>query len=338
MLILSFWKTYELAVDFGSSNLRASIKGKGIVYNEPSVIAINKKTKKVVAIGYKAKNIIGRENSDITVISPVEKGRIVDHKAARLMLHHIISNYCKGTILKPVVTATVPKNLTEVERKSVITDFTLAGAKKVHLVSSPVSTSLGNGLNVTNPSGRLIVDFGGGICEISVVSLGTVIAHSELNIGSNDFDLRIIDYIRNTHKILIGKNTAEKVKIAIGCAQRQTDDEYFTVKGKDLLTGFPVSKNISASELVHIFYDDVKKIAEEITSIIMSVPFELTVDIESYGIIISGNASLLKGFKDLIDAVCSIKSYMSEETHLSSVNGTLKACEQRKTLIKTGIM
>ena len=338
MLILSFWKTYELAVDFGSSNLRASIKGKGVVFNEPSHIAINKKTKKIVAVGYKAKNIIGRENSDITVISPVEKGRIVDHKAARLMLHHIISKYCTGTVLKPIVTATVPKNLTEMERKAVINDFSLAGAKKVHLVSSPISTSLGNGLNVTNPSGRLIVNFGGGICEISVVSLGTVIAHSELNIGSNDFYMRIIDYIRNTHNILIGKNTAEKVKIAIGCAHNRFEDEYFTIKGKDLVTGFPVSKSISSSELVHIFYDDIKKIADEITSIIMTIPFELTVDIENYGIIICGNASQLKGFKDLIDSVCNIKSYVSEETHLSSVNGTLKACEQRKTLIKTGVM
>ncbi len=338
MLGLSLFKTYELAVDFGSSNIKASIKDKGVVFNEPSVIAINKKTKKVVAVGLKAKKIIGRENSDIIVIRPVEKGRIVDHKAAALLVNHIISTYCNSTLLKPVTTVSVPNNLTEMERKAYIHDFSQAGSKNVHLIPAPISTGIGNGLNVTNPSGRLIVNFGGGICEISIVSLGTVIVYSHLDIGSIDFDRRIVDYVKDTHKLLIGENTAEKIKIAIGTAIKKEDDEFFAVKGKDLVSGLPSVARISANELVHIFYDDVKKIAEEIAVTIKNAPCELSADIENYGIIISGQASLLNGFKEIIDDITGIKSYMSQDLSLSCINGAQKACQQRKTLIKSGIM
>lgn len=338
MLILSFWKTYEMAVDFGSSNLRVSVKGKGIVFNEPSVIAINTKTKKVLAIGHKAKNILGRENSDITVIRPVEKGIITDHKAARLMIHHIISTYCKGSMLKPDIMVSVPKNATEMERKSFISDFSQAGAKKVHIVPSPVSTAIGNGLNVTNPSGRLIVNFGGGICEISIVTLGTVAVHTQLDIGSMDFDKRIVDYVKNTHEVLIGENTAEKVKLAIGNALATDENELFAVKGKSLISGLPSVARISANEITHIFTGDVERIAEEITDTVMRSPAELVADVENYGIIISGQGSLLRGFKEIIDAKTGFKSTLSEEALLSSVNGAQKASEQRNTLIKTGVI
>lgn len=338
MFKLSFWKTYEMAIDFGSSNLRVSVKGKGVVFNEPSVIAINKKTKKVLAIGHKAKNFIGREHADIAVIKPITRGVITDHTAVQVMIHKIIGTYLKGSFLKPIIMVSVPKNLTEMERKAYTSSFTAAGAKRVHLVPSPVSTAIGNGLNVTNPSGRLIVNFGGGICEISVVTMGTVAVHSQIDIGSIDFDQRIVDYVKSTHEVLIGDNTAEKIKTVIGNVYKLENDEFFAVKGKSLVTGLPSVAKISANEITHIFTDDIEKIAEEITDVVMRSPAELVADIQQYGIIISGQGSLLKGFNELIATNTGFKTTISNELLLSSVNGAQKAVEQRNTLIKTGVI
>ena len=335
---MSFWKSYELAVDFGSSNTAVSIKGRGVVFNEPTVIAINTKSKKVIAIGHKAKNMLGREHADIAVIKPVERGIIKDVKAAQIMIHCIISQCLKGTLLKPSVMLCAPKNITETDKKTFSAAFCSAGAKKVHIVPSPVSTAMGNGLNVTNPSGRLIVNFGGGICEISIVTLGTVAGHSQLDIGSMDFDRKIIDYIKNTYEILIGEITAEKIKTSIGSVLENDDEEFFIAKGKSLSTGLPSVARITSGEIKHIFLGDAKKIAEEIRDVVTKAPAELVSDVEKYGIIITGNGSRLKGFKELIDSVTGLKSSYSADILCCTVAGAQKASDQKETLIKTGVI
>lgn len=335
---MALLKTYELSIDLGSSALRVDVKNSGIVFNEANIIAVNAQTGKLIAIGDRAKKMIGRQNSGIKIIHPVKNGIIVDFDACSLVIKYIIDKFCKGTLIRPLLTIGISPAASEIEQHLLIEAALNAGAKKVYLLKKPVAAALGNGVNVTNSTGRLIVDIGSDSTDIGLVSLGTVVSNTAIDIGSGNYDDKIIDYIKRKHLLLIGKITAERVKIMIGSVLKKDEIEYFEVKGRSLKKGIPASKRISSKEIAALFRPEVKKIIEAIYDVVSNTPPELENDVKQYGIILTGGGSMIHGIDTLIANTLKLKVYPSENPLNSTILGIAKATDQRVSLDKLGII
>ncbi len=335
---MALLKTYELSVDLGSSTLRVDVKNAGLVFNEANIIAVNAHSGKLIAIGDRAKNMIGRQNANIKIIHPVKNGIIVDFDACSLVIKYIIDKFCKGTLIRPLITIGISPAASEIDQHLLIEAALNAGAKKVYLLKKPVAAALGNGVNVTNQTGRLIVDIGSDSTNIGLVSLGTVVSNTAIDVGSGNYDDKIIDYIKRKHSLLIGKITAERVKIMIGSVIKKDEIEYFEVKGKNLKKGIPAVKRISSKEIATLFRPDVKKIIEAIYDVVSNTPNELESDVKQYGIILTGGGSMIYGIDTLIANTLKLKVYMSENPLNSTILGIAKATDQRVSLDKLGII
>ncbi|MBE7037289.1 MAG: rod shape-determining protein [Ruminococcaceae bacterium] len=331
-------KTYEISIDLGSSMLRVDVKNQGLVFNEANLIAVNANTGKLIAIGDRAKSMIGRQNSNISIIQPVKNGVISDFDACGLVIKYLIDKFCKGTLIRPLLTIGISPATSEIDQHLLIEAALNAGAKKVYLLKKPVAAALGNGVNVTNASGRLIVDIGSDSTNIGLVSLGTVVSNTTIDIGSGDYDNKIIEHIKKKHSILIGKITAERVKMMIGSVIKKDEMEYFEIKGKNLKKGIPAAKRISSKEIATLFRPDVKKIIEAIYDVISNTPVELESDVRQYGIILTGGGSMIYGIDTLIANTLKLKVVVSEQPLNSTVMGIAKATDQRVSLDKLGIM
>jgi len=331
-------KTYELSVDLGSSMLRVDVKNQGLVFNEANLIAVNSNTGKLIAIGDRAKSMIGRQNANINIIRPVKNGIISDFDACGLVIKYIIDKFCIGTLIRPLLTIGISPMVSEVEQQLLIEAALNAGAKKIYLLKKPVAAALGNGVNVTNASGRLIVDIGSDSTNIGLVSLGTVVSNTAIDVGSGDYDDKIIDHIKKRHSILIGKITAERVKMMIGSVIKRDEIEYFEIKGKNLKKGIPAAKRISSKEIATLFRPEVKRIIEAIYDVISNTPQELENDVRQYGIILTGGGSMIYGIDTLIANTLKLKVMVSNQPLESTVMGIAKATDQRISLDKLGIM
>ena len=290
----------DIGIDLGTATVLVYVKGKGIVLNEPSVVAVNKVTGKLVAVGTEAQETLGRTPDNIIAIRPLREGVISDYEMTELMIKEFIRKVQGFRLFKPNVVICVPSIITEVEERAVIDAGTQAGAKRVFLIEEPVAAAIGAGLDISRPNGNLVVDIGGGTTDIAVISLGGIVESTSIKIAGDKFDEAIIKYVRRKHNALIGERTAEQVKKTIGCVYPRTEEEIMEVKGRCLMTGLPRTFTLSSSEILEAL--------EEVSSAI--------------GIVMTGGGSLIWGFDKLVASKTGIPTRVADEAVSCVAYGT----------------
>lgn len=298
-----FWKSKSnLGIDLGTATVLVYVDGKGIVLKEPSVVAINKNNNKILAVGEEARKMIGRTPGNIVAVRPLKDGVISDYDMTERMLKEFIKKaYGKSKITAPNVMICVPSQATEVEKRAVMDAARNSGAKKVHLIEEPLAAAIGAGVDITKPSGSMIVDIGGGTTDIAVISLGGVVVRSSIKLAGDSFDDAIIKYVRNKYKIMIGEKTAEELKVNIGSAFKGARDLSASIKGRNLVTGLPDEIYVTSDEVYEAVKEEVNLIVESVKLVLEKTPPELASDIIEKGILMTGGGSLLYGLDKLIE-------------------------------------
>lgn len=321
----------------GTANVLVYIKGKGIVLDEPGYVARDTKTKEVLAVGEEAKNMNGRTPEGIEVIRPLQEGVIADYDMTQFMLHYFISSVLPAsTFIKPRVIICVPSAITPVERRAVLEASLQAGARKTVLIEEPLAAALGVGLDKAGANaGAMIVDVGGGTTDIAVLSQTGIVVSESLHVGSDDFDAALAYYIRRKRKVLLGRNSAEELKIAVGTVDRKSSVREGTVRGRDLHTGLPKELIVTSTEVQRALEAPVQEIIEGIKGILEKTPPELLAQIADNGIILTGGGALIDGLDRLITRMTGIVSYLAENPRYSVVLGTGKALKEMNALQDT---
>ncbi|KOA18346.1 Rod shape-determining protein MreB [Clostridium homopropionicum DSM 5847] len=318
-----FRMSTDMGIDLGTATVLVYIKGKGIVLKEPSVVAIDKNTNKVLAVGEEARQMIGRTPGNIVAIRPLRDGVISDYDITEKMLKHFIRKACgKKRVGAPRVVICVPCEATEVEKRAVKDAAVNAGAKKVFLIEEPLAAAIGSGLDITKASGNMVIDIGGGTTDIAVISLGGMVVRSSIKVAGDSFDESIIRYIRKKHKLMIGERTAEDLKINVGTAYKREENLSMEIRGRDLITGLPKNITVSSEEMREALSEAVNAIAECTHSVLEKTPPELAADIADKGIVMTGGGSLLNGLDKLISEVTKVPVRVSEDSVSSVALGT----------------
>ena len=303
----------DIAIDLGTSNLLIYVRGKGIALREPSIVAVDKYTGRMLKVGQEAQKMLGRTPANIVAIHPVHAGVISDYDMTAAMLHELLGRVTSFSLFKPRVLVTVPSSITGVEERNVIDAVIEAGARKVYLVESAVATAAGAGVDISRPDGHMIIDIGGGTTEIAVVSLGGVVECRSIKVAGDAFDDAIIRYVRRKHNVLIGKRTAEEVKISIGCLVQRPEVGVEDVKGRCLLTGLPKSVRLTSTELIEAITEPAQEILEAVHMVLEDTPPELASDVAQNGILMSGGGSLIYGFDQIIQRDTGIPTMVVED-------------------------
>ncbi len=325
----------DIAIDLGTANVLVYVKGKGIIINEPSVVALNKNTGKIIAIGRKAKEMVGRTPALIIASRPLTNGVVADFEITEQMLRYFIDLTNKDNIFgffKPRVIIGIPSGVTEVEKRAVENAAINAGAQKVFLVEEPMASAIGARLPVNEASGSMIVDIGGGTCEIAVISLGGTVVSKSVRIAGDRFTQDIIDYMKEKYNLIIGEQTAEKVKIQVGSVFEPDKDLKTFVYGRDLISGLPKEIEFSAKDSSEALYKSIKSIVESIKEVIETAPPELVTDIFKQGIALSGGGVLLRGFDSLLTKETGIESKVTDDPLTAVVRGAGIILEELDTL------
>jgi rod shape-determining protein MreB len=323
----------DIGIDLGTANTLVHVKGKGIVVREPSVVAINKNTRAILAVGDDAKSMIGRTPGDIVAIRPMKDGVIADFDITQSMLKHFIKRAIStGFVSKPRVVICVPSGVTEVEKRAVEEATIQAGAKEAYLIEEPMAAAIGANLPVEEPSGSMIVDIGGGTSEVAVISLGGIVTSKSLRIAGDEFDESIVHYVKKEYSLMIGERSAEQIKWAIGNAYPKPKEEYIEVRGRDLITGLPKNVSISSSEINEALKEPINAIVDSIKYTLEKTPPELAADIMDKGIMLAGGGALLSGLDKLIHEETGMP-VMVAETPLDCVAiGAGKVLDEIETL------
>lgn len=303
----------DIAIDLGTSNLLIYVRGKGITLREPSIVAVDKYTGRMLKVGQEAQKMLGRTPANIVAIHPVSAGVISDYDMTAAMLHELLGRVTSFSLFKPRVLVTVPSSITGVEERNVIDAVIEAGARKVYLVESAVATAAGAGVDISRPDGHMIIDIGGGTTEIAVVSLGGVVECKSIKIAGDAFDDAIVRYVRRKHNVLIGKRTAEEVKISIGCLVQRPEVGVEDVKGRCLLTGLPKAVRLTSTELIEAIAEPAQEILEAVHMVLEDTPPELASDVAQNGILMSGGGSLIYGFDQVIQRDTGIPTMVVED-------------------------
>ena len=318
----------DLGIDLGTANILVSMNNKGIVFREPSVVAIKKDTEEVVAFGQEAKEMLGRTPETILAIRPLKDGVIADFTATKLMLSSIINKVTKNLkIIKPRVVIGVPAGITEVEERAVQEAALSCGVREVYLIEEPMAAAIGSGLRIEEPTGNMIVDIGGGTTEIAVVSLGGIVTSTSIKIAGDEMTEDIINYAKRYLDMVIGEVTAEEVKMEIGCAMPFMTELKKVIRGRDLRTGLPVKKEISSLEVQDAMKDSINKIVEGVKSTLEVTPPELSSDIIVNGIMLAGGGALIKNLDKLISEKTGIHVNIAENALDCVANGTMAVLE-----------
>mgnify|MGYP000284506186 CR=1 FL=1 len=319
----------DIGIDLGTANTKVYVRGKGVVLQEPSVVAIQVDSRRVMAVGSEAKRMIGRTPGNVVAVRPMKDGVIADFDVTMLMLRHFIQRVSRGwTIFRPRVVVCVPSGCTEVERRAVIEASLQAGAREVYVIEEPMAAAIGAGLPVSEPTGSMVVDIGGGTSDAAVVSLGGMVCHRSIRVGGDEMDEAIINYTKRHYNILLGERTAEEVKIAIGSAYPgEEDGATLEVRGRDLITGLPRNLLLTASEVREALEEPVSQILEAIRITLERTPPELAADIMDRGIVLTGGGSLLRGLDRRIADDTGMPVIVAEEPLLCVVKGTGKMLE-----------
>lgn len=314
----------EIGIDLGTASVLVYIKGKGIVLREPSVVAIDRNTDDILAVGDEARRMLGRTPGNIVAIRPLRDGVISDYEVTERMLRYFIQKTCgrKRFLLKPKIIVCVPSGVTEVEKRAVIDATTEAGGGKTYLIEEPIAAAIGAGLDITKPDGNMVVDIGGGTTDIAVISLGGIVVSESIKIAGDKFDESIIKYMRKTHNILIGERTAEELKINVGNAYPKTKAHKMDCRGRDLITGLPKTITITTEEMLEALEEPVNTISDAVHSVLEKTPPELASDISTRGIVMTGGGALLNGLNKLIEKRTGIPTYIAEDAVSCVATGT----------------
>lgn len=318
---------YDIGIDLGTASVLIYIKGKGIVLREPSVVAIDKNTGKVLRVGVEAQEMLGRTPGNIVAIRPLREGVISDYETTEKMLKYFLKKVCGKMIFKPRVVVCIPSSITEVEDRAVRDAARNAGARYVDLIEEPMAAAIGAGIDVAKPCGNMVVDIGGGTADIAVISFGDVVESASIKIAGDKFDDAIVKYIRKKYNVLIGDRTAEEIKIKIGCMIPREEPVTIDVKGRCLLTGLPKVVTVNSEEALEALHEPGLLIAEAIHSVLERTPPELVGDISVNGIYMTGGGSLIYGFDKLIADKIGIDVRVAEDAVCCVAKGTGAALE-----------
>jgi len=323
----------DIGIDLGTANIVVTLKGKGIILNEPSVVAIDKKNNTIIATGYEAKEMLGRTPDKIKAVRPINDGVIADFTATQMLLKNIIQKICrKYNIGKLRAVVGVPSGITEVEKRAVEESIIQAGAKEVYLIEEPVAAAIGAGLEIAEPNGNIVVDIGGGTTEVAVISLGGIVVSDSLRIAGDELDEAIINYIKREMNLAIGETTAEEIKIKLGCALPLVLVETMEIRGRDLNTGLPKVLEISSEQVRQAIQEPIQQIVDVIKIALEKTPPELSSDVMERGIVLTGGGALIRNIDKLISQKTGIPVYITDSPLNAVVRGTGKALEDLEKL------
>ncbi|MCF6465061.1 rod shape-determining protein [Clostridium sp. Cult2] len=317
----------DLGIDLGTASILVYAKGKGIVLNEPSVVAIDQNTNKFLAVGEEAKKMLGRTPGNIIALRPMKDGVISNYQVTERMLKYFFSKAIGRSIFKPRVIICVPSGITEVEKRAVLEASNHAGARKTFLIEEPIAAAIGAGIDITEPNGNMIVDIGGGTTDVAVISLGGIVISRSMKVAGDECNESIVRYIRKKHNMMIGERSAEDLKIQIGTAYPREKEVFMEVRGRNLLTGLPRTVNISSSEMLEALEESVSQIIDTVHSVFERTPPELAADIGNKGIVMTGGGALLHGMDKLITKKTGIKVNIVEDPIGSVAIGTGRALD-----------
>lgn len=318
----------DIGIDLGTASVLVYIKGKGVVLKEPSVVAFDRDTNKIKAIGEEARLMLGRTPGNIVAVRPLRQGVISDYTVTEKMLKYFIQKAVgKQRFRKPRISVCVPSGVTEVEKKAVEDATYQAGAREVAIIEEPIAAAIGAGIDISRPCGNMIVDVGGGTTDIAVISLGGTVVSTSVKIAGDDFDDAIVRYMRKKHNLLIGERTAEDIKIKIGSAYRRPESVSMEVRGRNLVTGLPKTIEVTSEETEEALRETTAQIVEAVHSVLEKTPPELAADIADRGIVLTGGGCLLYGLEELIEEKTGITTMTSEDPMTAVAIGTGKFVE-----------
>lgn len=314
---------FDIGIDLGTASILVYVKGKGVVLKEPSVVAFDRDTNRIKAIGEEARLMLGRTPGNIVAVRPLRQGVISDYTVTEKMLKYFIQKAVgKQRFRKPLISICVPSQVTEVERKAVEDAAFQAGARDVKIIEEPIAAAIGAGIDIARPCGNMIVDIGGGTSDIAVISLGGTVVSASIKIAGDDFDDAIVRYMRKKHNLLIGERTAEDIKIRIGSAYPRPESVTVDVRGRNLVTGLPKTITVTSEETEEALKDTTSQIVEAVHSVLEKTPPELAADIADRGIVLTGGGSLLYGLEELIESKTGITTMTSEDPMTAVAIGT----------------
>ncbi len=318
----------DIGIDLGTASVLVYIKGKGVVLNEPSVVAIDKNTGRLLKVGAEAQAMLGRTPGSIVAIRPLRDGVISDYDMTERMLKEFIRKVTGGFhLFPPRIMVCVPSGITEVEERAVIDAGRQAGARRVYLIEEPVAAAIGAGIDITKPDGHMVVDIGGGTSDIAVISLSGVVESASIKVAGDQFNESVVKYMRRKHNILIGERTAEQMKMEIGCVYPKEEEATIEIKGRCLMTGLPKTITVNSTEMMEAFEEPVERILEAVHNVLERTPPELVADISNNGIVMTGGGSLVDGFDKLITARTGIHTVVAEDAISCVAEGTGKSLD-----------
>jgi rod shape-determining protein MreB len=328
----------KIGIDLGTANILVYVQGKGVVLNEPSVVAISEDENRLVAVGEEARDMIGRTPGNVRAIRPMRDGVIADYLITEAMLRYVIGKVARVRIFKPEVMISVPSGVTSVERRAVRDAALRAGAREAWLIDEPLAAAIGVGIPIGGPSGNMVIDIGGGTTEIAVLALGGIVLSESVRIGGNRFDEALISHIRRKYNLMIGDRTAEEIKIQIGAAMPLEEPLMMEVKGRDLIAGLPRTIPISSTETTEAFEQPLQAIIGAVRSVLEKTPPELSSDIIDRGMVLSGGGALLRRLDLLLSQVTGVPCHVADNALQAVAIGTGRALEDfatyRKSLVR----
>lgn len=329
----------DIGIDLGTANVLVYVSGKGIVLEEPSVVAIEKRTNSVLAVGEEARKMIGKTPGNIVAIRPLKEGVISDYDVTEKMLTYFINKVVDkrgfGRFFMPRIMVCVPTGVTEVEKRAVEEATRQAGAREVYIIEEPIAAAIGSGIDISKPNGSMVVDIGGGTADIAVISLGGSVVSESIKIGGDKFDEAIVRYMRKKRNLLIGYRSAEKMKIEIGTVYKREEEKVMKISGRNLVTGLPESIEVTSTEMLEALDECAEQIVITAHNVLEKTPPELSADISESGIIMTGGGSLLYGLDKRIEERLGIKVMIADEPLACVAKGTGSALESLD-LLKTG--
>jgi len=330
----------DIAVDLGTANTLVYVKGEGIVLNEPSVVAIEKGTGRIMAIGLEAKRMLGRTPEAIEAVRPLKDGVIADVDITEMMLRHFLKQVTAKRVfrIKPRVVVGVPSGITELERRAVRSSAMSAGAKSVYMVAEPMAAAIGVGLPVETPTGNMVIDIGGGTTEIAIIALAGIVSNTSIRVGGDEFDSAIVTFLRKNYNLLIGEPTAEAIKIQIGSAFEVQEEREMDVKGRDLVSGIPKTVHVHSQEIRECIQEPIQSVVEAVRRALEITPPELASDIVDRGIVMTGGGALIRGIDRLLQHETNLPIHVDEEPLSCVVRGVgriLDDLQKYRTVLST---
>jgi len=332
--LLGFFSS-DLAIDLGTANTLVSVKGKGIVINEPSVVAIkdDNHKKKILAVGKTAKEMVGKTPKNIVAIRPMKNGVIADFSVTEEMIRYFIQKvHNRKSLIRPRIVICVPYGLTQVERKAVKESAMSAGAREVYLIEEPMAAAIGAGLPIKEPQGSMVIDIGGGTTEIGVISLGGLVVSKSIRVAGDKFDKSIVDYINKKYNLIIGERIAEEIKMEIGSAVKLEEELKMAVQGKNRISGLLETITVTSEDIREALKEPVKEVGEAVKQVLEETPADLAGDIVENGIVLTGGGALLKGLDKYLSDLVLLPVYIAEDPLLAVANGTGKVLDEIEIL------